>query len=75
MPLAKTKLGLSLIVIITLGAGCSEFVYNTAQNNHQHRCEKLPPHQYDECLEQSKQTYKHYQADREALLNEKGESR
>lgn len=74
MPFAKTVLGVSLMMVVTLSTGCSEFIYDSAQNNHQHRCEKLPPHQYDDCLAQAKQSYKHYQTDREALLKDEVKS-
>lgn len=67
MRILVVVLGLPLLLAVS---ACSEVIYDMAQSHNESDCRKLPPHQYDACLKQTRQSYGDYQEEREALLDE-----
>lgn len=55
-----------LMVLVMLGvAGCSnKAVYDNIQLNNRNDCAKLPPSQYDECIESASKSYDEYKRER-----------
>ena len=45
-------------------------VYDNVQLNNQQRCARVPPSEYDACMEAASKTYDEYQREREELLQE-----
>jgi len=61
-------------VLVAVGhlQGCTnQALYDGAQYSNRNECEKLPPSQYDECVEQAEISFEEYQRQREALLETK----
>ena len=67
------RLGRTIILAIFLmGTGCSnEQVYTAIQKNRQLECQKLPPAQYNSCMEEYDQDYEDYKREREEVINGK----
>ena len=58
------KTGL-IFIVLTLAAACShKAVYDTIQHNNRLDCEKEPPAQYDQCMEETHQSYEEYERQR-----------
>ena len=58
-------------IIVMALAGCSaRAVYDNVQLNNQQRCARVPPSEYDACMEAASKTYDEYQREREELLQE-----
>lgn len=64
----KTALIISALLSLS---GCAEFIYDSAQGHNKRQCEKLPPHEYDDCTAQNQQSFQDYQAEREEILSKK----
>lgn len=48
-------------VVLTTVSGCSSrAVFENAQHNNRNKCQRLPPTQYDDCMERARQTYDEY---------------
>lgn len=64
------KITVMSIVVMVL-AGCStRAVYDNIQLNNQQQCARVPPSEYDDCMEAATKTYEEYQREREELLQE-----
>ena len=64
------KIVLMSIIAVAL-TGCSaRAVYDNIQLNNQQRCARVPPSEYDACMEAASKTYDEYQREREELLEE-----
>lgn len=58
-------------IIVMVLAGCSaRAVYDNVQLNNQQECARVPPSEYDACMEAASKTYDEYQREREELLQE-----
>lgn len=58
-------------IIVMALAGCSaRAVYDNVQLNNQQQCARVPPSEYDACMEAASKTYDEYQREREELLQE-----
>jgi len=63
------------LVLITLSfSGCSskELYESTQPKYDENECRKLPPHQYDECINQEAKTYEENTREREEIINKNG---
>ena len=58
-----------IIVSIAIGACTTKQLYNELQHNQKLECEKLPPSQYDECMQEASDSYEEYKREREDILN------
>ncbi len=57
--------------VLLLCCGCTnKEVYNAIQQNRQFECRKLPPTQYEECMEEYSQPYEKYREEREEVIVE-----
>lgn len=60
-----------LVFVLSAMAGCStQGVYNDIQESNRQACQKVPPPQYDECIERSSKPYRDYERERDAVINE-----
>lgn len=59
-----------LMVLVMFGvAGCSnKAIYDNIQLNKRIDCAKLPPPQYDECIESANKSYDEYERERKESL-------
>lgn len=48
-------------VLILLSACSNRDIYEAVQHNQKLKCEKLPPAQYEECMEQAGESYESYE--------------
>lgn len=56
---------------ILLFTACSNrAVYESVRLNQQNECQKLPPGEYEKCMEQHEMDYDDYQRERERVLKE-----
>ena len=59
-------------VLLTIGllSACSNHaIYDNIQLNKQLQCSKLPPSQYEHCMESAKKPYLDYERERQEMLN------
>lgn len=57
------------LVIFCVVAGCSnQQVYENIQQNNKNACTKLPPSQYEECIEKNEKSFEEYERDRKAAI-------
>lgn len=57
-----------ILVISTFLANCSNRqIYNSIQTNWQLECQKLPPHEYHDCIKESSETYESYEKRRKEV--------
>ena len=62
------KLMILLLIISTVG--CSyRGAYESLQVSRRYECTKLPPSQYQSCMERASMTYEEYERERNALGN------
>lgn len=60
---------LSVLVVISLFIGCSnKAVYENIQLNNRNECNKVPPSQYEECIERASKPYEEYERERKASI-------
>lgn len=53
------------VAILSAAAGCSNRgAYESIQASNRFECSKLPPSQYEECIEDASQSYNDYEAER-----------
>ncbi|GAB3019872.1 hypothetical protein [Bowmanella dokdonensis] len=65
----KTTLTLMLLVLCI--TGCSnKAVYNNFQINKRNECLKLPPTEYDRCMEGMDRSYEEYEKAREEVVDQ-----
>lgn len=59
-----------LCVVLLALPGCSNrALFENAQHNHRNECQRLPPSQYDACMERARQTYDEYRKAREEVTD------
>ncbi len=58
---------MSLMVLTVFGCS-NRAIYENAQINQRDRCLKLPPGQYDECMEKVNKSYDDYEKERQEAL-------
>jgi hypothetical protein len=60
-----------LFLVLLALAGCSnKGVYEGIQTSNRNECFKLPPSQYDECMEDASKSYDEYERERKEALSE-----
>ena len=60
-----------MVVFALLVSACSnEAIYDNIKINHRSDCMKLPPSQYDECMERANRSYDDYERARKEALKE-----
>lgn len=60
-----------LFLVLLVLAGCSNRgVYGGIQASNRNECSKLPPSQYDECMENANKSYDEYERERKEALSE-----
>lgn len=60
-----------LAILILLSACSNKAVYENVKWNNQIECLRLPPDQYDECMERSSKSYEEYESERQETLEKK----
>lgn len=56
-------------MFVLLLVGCSnKAVYDSIQYNNRNECNKVPPSQYDECIERASKPYEEYKREREEAI-------
>ena len=60
---------ITLFLVLLFLAGCSNRgVYGGVQASNRNECLKLPPSQYDECMEDANRSYSEYERERKEAL-------
>lgn len=60
---------LSVLVVLFVFAGCSsKAVYDNFQLNNREECSKVPPPQYEECVERASKSYEEYERERKETV-------
>lgn len=60
---------LLVLVVPLLFAGCSKkAVYDNIQLNNRNECNKVPPSQYEECIERTSKSYEEYERERKEVI-------
>ncbi|MDQ7050785.1 MAG: hypothetical protein Q9M92_15135 [Enterobacterales bacterium] len=67
----KVKVLIMLSSVFSLASCTYHDWYGALQSNQQHKCRNLPPSAYDECINQSSETYSEYLKKRRQVLEEK----
>lgn len=60
---------LLMLLCIILGACESKQVYDNVQQNAQRECQKMPPTAFQECIEESSESFESYSRRRKELLD------
>ena len=56
-------------MLVLLLVGCSnKAVYDNIQLNNRNECNKVPPSQYEECIDRASKPYKEYKREREEAI-------
>ena len=59
------------VLILLLLAGCSsKGTYEGIQAGNRIECSKLPPSQYDECIERANKSYEEYEYERKQTIED-----
>jgi len=61
------KIYLAIVIAVSvlfIGACSNKSVYDSIQLNNRNECAKLPPSQFDECMERSNKSYEEYKRER-----------
>jgi len=67
----KKVANMLLVISIILVSACSTRAwYETVHQNQKLQCQKLPPSEYAECMEQASETYDKYKRKRDEVVNE-----
>lgn len=64
------KIILPLIVILILASCSNKGIYEGIQTSKRNECSKVPPSQYDECMEKANKSYDEYEREREKDLGQ-----
>jgi hypothetical protein len=60
---------ISVFLLLLIVVGCSyRGVYESIQVGNRNECSKLPPSQYDECIEKASKSYDEYERDQKEVL-------
>ena len=57
------------VLLLALSGCSSRALFENAQHNKRNECQRLPPSQYDECMERARQTYDEYRKAREEVID------
>jgi hypothetical protein len=63
---------LALVWLSLIGCSSKELYESTQPKYDENECRKLPPYQYDECINQEAKTYEEYKKEREEIIDKKG---
>jgi hypothetical protein len=59
----------SALVVVLFFAGCSnQAVYDNIQLNNRRECNRVPPSQYEECIERARKSYEAYERARKEAI-------
>ena len=61
-----------LIFLSFSGCSSKELYESTQPKYDENECRKLPPHQYEDCINQDAKTYEEYKREREKIIDESG---
>ena len=59
-----------LLSVWMLSACTQQQLYNSVKSNQRLKCEKEPPSKYEECMQQTQDSYDEYKREREEILEE-----
>jgi hypothetical protein len=60
---------MTVCMVALLLTGCSnKAVYDSIQFNNRNECNKVPPSQYEECIERASRPYEEYESEREKAI-------
>ena len=62
------KIYLVILIALLVGACSNKAVYDNFQLNNRNDCAKLPPSQYEECMERASKSYDEYERERKEAL-------
>ena len=62
---------IDVIIIAFLSACSTKGSYESNQISRKHDCQKLPPSQYDDCMESTRESFESYNSKREDVINQK----
>ena len=62
------KIYLVTAVVLLIGACSNKAIYDNIQLNNRNDCAKLPPSQYNECIERASRSYDEYERERKETL-------
>jgi len=62
---------LALVCISFSGCSSKELYESTQPKYDENECRQLPPHQYEECINQEAKTFEEYKREREEIINKK----
>jgi len=66
------KFAFLALVCISFSGCCSKELYESTQPKYdENECRQLPPHQYEECINQEAKTFEEYKREREEIINKK----
>jgi len=61
-----------LLLALVIVTGCSNrAVFETLHSGNRYQCSKLPPSQYDDCIERINKSFKEYELERREALKKK----
>ena len=67
------KFAFLALVCLSFSGCSSKGLYESTQPKYdENECRKLPPHQYEECMNQEAKTYEEYKREREEIIDKKG---
>lgn len=65
------KITFITLVLITFTGCTNKELYESIQPKYnESECRKLPPHQYEKCINQKAKSYKEYKREREEVINQ-----
>lgn len=62
------KIYLVIAAAILVGSCSNKAIYDNIQLNNRHNCAKLPPSQYDECMDRAGKSYGEYESERKEAV-------
>ncbi len=62
-------IGVLCLVLAALMGCSSRAVFENAQHNKRNECQRLPPSQYDACMERASQTFDEYRKARDEVID------
>jgi hypothetical protein len=61
------KLTIGIVILFQFVACSNKAVYDNIKLNNRQECVKLPPSQYDECMENTQKSYEEYNRERKEM--------
>lgn len=68
----QNKTALLVILVLIMSACTNQDIYKTVQRNGQQECQKRPPSEYDDCMQEYSTDYEWYKKSRDDLLDSEG---